>query len=80
MTADAPGVSAALSFPEKLDAKSSAEYENITARVIDALAKQNLQPLFDVLRRDTKPEEEQTFGATAGNYGMRNTAHTSARR
>ncbi len=58
---DAPGVSAALTFPEKLDAKSSAEYENITARVIDGLAKQNLQPLFDVLRRDTKPEEEQIF-------------------
>lgn len=58
---DAPGVSAFLSFPEKLDADTATEYENMTAWVIDGLAKQNLQPLFDVLRRDTKPEEEQIF-------------------
>ena len=58
---DAPGASAALTFPEKLDANDSAKYANITARVIEGLAKQNLQPLFDVLRRGTKPEEELIF-------------------
>ena len=58
---DAAGISAGLTLPEKLDAERSAEFEKITARVISGLAKQNYQPLYDVLWRDIKPEEEEAF-------------------
>lgn len=58
---DAPGISGAISFPEKLDEKSLTEYESITSRVIYGLANQNFQPLYDILWRDSSREEEESF-------------------